>query len=224
MTNNQIKEIVDMLSTLNEYVLALPDDMLLNIDPRDNESLEQGVKFIKAYNANAARFSEASAVLEEQLKQYFAINPEDEEVERETTDTGRNTRIIKELNKTVPHSLDESFTYKRPFGFVLGQAAYKGIKTWRNLYVQVLNELKQHQPQRFAQLPDEEKFISNRGNRWFSNGKNGLRAPIKIAPKFYAEGNLSANNIRDNIKALLIHFGFDYKAMEIYLREDRDAT
>ena len=43
MTANKIKEIIDMLNTLNEYLLSLPDDMLLNIDPRDkaNGALHQ---------------------------------------------------------------------------------------------------------------------------------------------------------------------------------------
>jgi hypothetical protein len=224
MTHNQIKEILDRLSTLNEYILALPDDMLLSIDPRDNESLESGLRFIQAYNENAAQFSAAAAAIEEQLKQFFGISPEDEEVEREITNNARSSRIIKELNKTAPHTLDESFTYKRPYGFVLGQAAYKGIKTWRNLYVQVLKELKQHQPQRFANLLDEEKFISSRGKSWFSRTGKDLRDPVRLEPNFYAEGNLSANNIRDNIRVLLEHFGIAYQEMAVYLREDRDAA
>ncbi len=224
MTHNQIKEILDRLSTLNEYILALPDDMLLSIDPRDNESLESGLRFILAYNENAARFSAVAATIEEQLKQFFGISPEDEEVEREITNNARSSRIIKELNKTAPHTLDESFTYKRPYGFVLGQAAYKGIKTWRNLYVQVLNELKQHQPEHFAHLVDEPKFVSSRGKRSFSRSGDDLRAPIRLGTNFYVEGNLSANNIRDNLKALLAHFGFTYQEMAVYLREDRDAA
>jgi len=46
MTQNQIKEIMDMLNTLQEDLLSLPDEMLLNIDPRDNESIENGMQCI----------------------------------------------------------------------------------------------------------------------------------------------------------------------------------
>lgn len=39
MTKDKIKDILDMIDTLQEQLLSLPDDMLLCIDPRDNESL-----------------------------------------------------------------------------------------------------------------------------------------------------------------------------------------
>jgi hypothetical protein len=224
MTQNKIKEIIDLLNTLNEYILSLPDDMLLNIDPRDNESLEQGVQFIKEFNENSAEFSHAAARIEQQIKQFFSVNPEDEELEKDSTDNIRDTRIIKDLDKTEPHTLDESFTYKRPYGFVLGKAAYKGLKTWRSLYRQTLTELQSLDPDRFARLPQEEKFVSSRGKPWFTSEEAELRFAVELDSGFYAEANLSANNIRDNIKALLTHFGLDYREMKIYLREDRDAT
>lgn len=223
MPFNKTKEIIDMLNTLNEYLLSLPDDMLLSIDPRDNESLQQGLQFIKEFNDNSAEFSRVSTKIEQQLKQFFSINPEDEELEKESADNFQRARIIKELDRTEPHSLDESFTYKRPFGFVLGKSAYKGLKTWRSLYLQTLAELKSSDPKRFSHLPQDENFISNRGNPWFATKQSVLRAPVKFAPGFYVEANLSANNIRDNIKDLLEHFGLNYKEMKIYFREDRDA-
>ena len=225
MTQNKIKEIIDLLNTLNEYILSLPDDMLLNIDPRDNESLDQGVQFIKEFNDNSDEFSLAAAKIEQQIKQFFSVNPEDEEVEKEeSSSSDSNTRIIKDLDRTEPHSLDESFTYKRPYGFVLGSAAYKGLKTWRSLYLQTLAELLSLDPDRFSRLPQEEKFVSRRGNSWFTTQQEGLRFPVKLEAGFYVEANLSANSIRDNIKELLTHFGLDYKDMRIYLREDRDAA
>ncbi len=223
MTQHKIKEIIDMLNTLNEYILSLPDDMLLSIDPRDNESLQKGVQFIQAFNDSSAQFSSAATQIEQQIKLFFSINPEDDELEKENVDNHHNTRIIKDLDKTEPHTLDESFTYKRPYGFVLGRAAYKGLKTWRSLYLQTLTELKALDPQRFAKLPQEEKFISNRGKPWFATKTTELRDGVKVSPGFYAEANLSANNIRDNIRELLGHFGLNYKEMRIYLREDRDA-
>jgi len=222
--NDKTKEIIDMLNALNEYLLSLPDDMLLDVDPRDNESLEQGVKFIQAFNDNSAQFFRAADKIEQQLKQFFDIDPEAEDVERETTDDQQMTRIIKELDKTEPHSLDESFTYKRPFGFVLGKAAYKGIKTWRSLYVQVLNELYSINPQRFMQLLQAEQFVSRRGNHSFADKPDGFRFAVNLQPGFYAEGNLSANGIRDNIKDLLSYFGLNYQEMKVYFREDRDAA
>jgi hypothetical protein len=39
----------------------------------------------------------------------------------------------------------------------------------------------------------------------------------------FAEINLSANHLRDQIKALLDTFGIEHEALHIYLRRDRDA-
>lgn len=119
--------------------------------------------------------------------------------------------------------MNENFTYKQPFGFILEDAAYKGIKTWKNLYLPVLKILKEKDPEKFNHLPDEERFISNRGNPLFSREKAKLRIEEKIGPGFYAEINLSANNIRDNIKVLLAYFQIELNSMQIFLREDRDA-
>jgi len=59
---------------------------------------------------------------------------------------------------------------------------------------------------RFSKLPDNENFISTRGNNPFSRNKELLRVPAKLEAGFYAEINLSANQITKNIKILLEHF------------------
>ena len=223
MTQDKIKEILDTLNTLNEYLLSLPDDMLLNIDPRDNESVEKGLIFIKEFNDSLSQFTINSNRIETQIKKYFSINPEEEDVQRENIQDNKNFRIIKELDNSTAHTLDENFTYKRPFGFVLGNSAYKGLKTWKNLYLQVLKELKIKDSQRFAKLPDEEKFISRRGNPLFSRKKDGVRLAERFGSDFYLEMNLSANQIKSSIKDLLEYFGINYKEMKIYFREDRNG-
>jgi hypothetical protein len=224
MVQSKMKEILDILNNLQETLLSLPEDMLLNIDPRDNDSLERGTQFIKAFNENLVQFIDSTTKIAEQIKIHFSINPEEEEIEKESVNQQKRDRIIKELDKTKPHSLDENFTFKRPYGFVLGNLAFKGIKTWRNLFILLLNELKEKDPDRFAKLPEEEKFISNRGNPLFSKDQHNLREGKKLKSGFYVEVNLSANDIRKNIKGLLEHFHVDPNEMKIYLREDRDAA
>ncbi|MCD4754774.1 MAG: hypothetical protein K8R75_03105 [Deltaproteobacteria bacterium] len=88
--------------------------MLLNIDPRDNESLEQGTQFIKEFNDSLSQFSVGATKIEKQIKNYFSINPEDEEVEHESADNnGQSGRVIRELDKSESHTLDENFTYQK---------------------------------------------------------------------------------------------------------------
>jgi len=223
LTPDKIKEMLDMLNTLNEYFLSLPDDMLLNIDPRDNESLEQGSRFIKSFNDNLSIFSNSALKIEEQIKEYFSINPEEDEIVSDSSSVNKVSRVIKVLDKSKSHTLDENLTYKRPYGFILGKSAYKGLKTWKSLYIQVLKELNHNNSTLFLKLPEENKFISNRGNQLFSRNKNELRSSQKILSDFFVETNLSANQIKKTIVDLLNYFGIDYTKMKIYLREDRDA-
>jgi len=58
-----------------------------------------------------------------------------------------------------------------------------------------------------------DKFISKRGNPLFAADLS----------RFQVEVNLSANNIRNNIKDLLQEFTIPPSELKIYLREDRDA-
>lgn len=223
MPQNKIKEILDMLNTLNEYFLSLPDDMLLNIDPRDNKSLEDGLNFIRNFNDELSQFSTSSSRIESQIKEYFSINPEEDDLENENAKDKSNARIIKELDSSVTHKIDENFTYKRPYGFVLKGSAYKGLKTWKSLYINVLRELKELNPDLFKNLPGESKFISKRGNPIFSKNESSLRVGERIEKDFYIEVNLSANHIRNVIIELLDYFGINANEIKIYLREDRGA-
>jgi hypothetical protein len=223
MTQTNIKQILDMLNTLEEQLLSLPDDILLSIDPRENESLERGMAFIMAFNNNMQQFTQSASKLSEQIKQHFGINPEEEELEQETDNRNKRERIVKELDKTQAYSLSDDFTYKRPFGYVLPNKAVKGIKTWKSLYISILNHLSTNNPTTFDQLPAHERFISKRGNPLFSVSGKELRVTEKLRPNFFVEVNLSANMIRNNIKELLIHFELNPSDLKIYLREDRDA-
>ena len=224
MTQDKIKEILDDLNNLQENLLSLPDDMLLSLDSRDNESLEKGTRFIMAFNENLDRFTEVSSKIATQIKSHFSINPEEDEIEQESDNLQKRDRIVKELDRTAPHTLEENFTYKRPYGFVLEDAAYKGLKTWKNLYLNVLNILREKDPEKFDQLPEEERFISKRGKSLFSKNDKDLRIGERLESGIFVEVNFSANTIRNNIKELLEHFQINMKSMKIYLREDRDAS
>lgn len=220
---NKIKNILDSLNKLQEELLALPDDILLGIDPRDNESLNEGYKFLTSYNEHIATFSTNMINVAELLKAYFAIDPEKEEEESNLGNNQKCNRIIKELDKTQAHSLDESYTYKRPFGFILEERALKGLKTWKSLYIHVLNFLHEKDPMLYKNTLNEKKFISSRNNLSFSLDPSDLRVAEKIPGDFFAEINLSANGIIKNITALLKSFKIPYEEMKIFLREDRDA-
>jgi len=223
MNKEKIKIIYDSLIDIQEKLLALPDDIHLDIDPRDNESLGNGVKFLRNYNNNLADFTIAANKISENLRNYFKINPEDENVEGESSDSDRKERIIQELDKTESHTLNENFTYKRPYGFILEDSAFRGLKTWKSLYLKVLEILKKSNYEKFKRMSEVDTFISKRGNPLFSKKEQDLRVAEKMEDIFFIEINLSANHIRNNIKQLLEYFSLNPANMKIYLREDRDV-
>ena len=223
MTHTKIKDLINQLEQLQEDLMALPDDMLLNIDARDNESIDKGTQFIKSYNENLSGFSEYSAKLVRQIKDYFEINPEMEDIESEQFYENKSSRIIKELDKTQAYSITDNFTYKRPYGFVLGDIAFKGIKTWCSLFSQILKVLAEKKPKQYQELPEAEEFISSRGNPFFSKDPEKLRMPEKTEMGIYAEVNLSANDLMKKLKNVMNFLDVNPENLQIYLREDRDA-
>lgn len=223
MTHTKIKDLIDQLEQLQEDLMALPDDMLLNIDARDNESIDKGTQFIKSYNENLSGFSEYSARLVRQIKDYFEINPEMEDIESEQFYENKSSRIIKELDTTQAYSITDNFTYKRPYGFILGDIAFKGIKTWRSLFSEILKVLAEKNPEQFQKLPEAEEFISSQGNPFFSKDQEKLRMPEKTDMGFYVEVNHSANGLMKKLENVMNYLNINPENLQIYLREDRDA-
>ncbi len=95
MTHSKIKNILDNLNQLEENLIALPDDIWLSINPRDNESVEKGTAFLKSFNDNFSGFSESAGKLSKQIKAHFEINPETAETEGEAVSEKSHSRIIK---------------------------------------------------------------------------------------------------------------------------------
>ncbi len=228
MTEAKLEMIMDSLDTVQENLLSMPDDLLLRIDPRDNDSLKTGLEFIMEYNSDLQQFSVIADRLRLKINKYFNIRPETEEIEGNSfpesgDQVAEKQRIIAALDIGEPHSIRESFTYKRPYGFILDDAAFKGIKTWKSLYFLVLKVLEKKDPVKFRTLPHNEAFMSSRGNPAFSVSADNLRIGEKGDFPFFIEINLSADYICKNIAALLEYYSIPEEKLKVYLREDRNA-
>lgn len=124
--------ILEDLEAVRENLLAFSDDIWLSIDHNDDTALEDGVTFKRAYNQKVAAFDSVASELSQLVQQYTAVNLESEE-KSGADDHESNSRIIAELDRDIPHSLDEDFTFKRPFAFVLEGRATTGVTTWQRL-------------------------------------------------------------------------------------------
>ncbi|TWU23241.1 hypothetical protein Pla52o_27770 [Novipirellula galeiformis] len=110
--------ILEDLEAVRENLLALSDDIWLSIDHNDEQALEEGVDFKRAYNTKVAAFDSVASELSELVQQYTSVRL-DEAEQASGSDREQNERIIAELDREDPHLLNEDFTYKRPYGFIL---------------------------------------------------------------------------------------------------------
>jgi hypothetical protein len=221
----RVRQILTDLERVRENLLALSDDIWLNIDHHDQDALREGVKFKLAYNDKMSQFNTVASDLSALVQTFMDVPVEAPQADAALKrDTRENERLVRELDREEPHTLDEDFSYKRPYGFVLQGQAYKDIVSWRRVYELTCQQLAAHDPARFAALPTDPEWTGKRGNKAFATDPKVLRFALPIADNVYAEGNLSANNVREHIKRLLRDFGIDPKEFVIYLREDRDAS
>jgi hypothetical protein len=216
------REILGDLEAVRENLLALSDEIWLSIDHNDPDSLEEGVDFKRHYNEKMAAFDRLSSELSTIVQQFTSVSLESEE-QSGLDDQQRNERIIQELNREEPHSIDEDFTFKRPHGFILAGRGTSGITTWRRLYEIMCQLLLRRDRDQFHALVENSDFISNRGHHNFSRDPDHLRSACQIGDDIYVEINLSANSIRDCIRRLLATFEIQEDELKLFLREDRDA-
>ena len=160
---HRTREILEDLEAVRENLLALSDEIWQSIDQNDPDGLEEGVRFKRAYNEKMAAFDTLASELSAMIQQFTSVRLEEHE-DIGGDDESRNVRIIQALNQEEPHSIDEDFTFKRPYGFILDGQATTGITTWRRVFELVCQQLQRRDPQRFAELPENPDFISNRGH------------------------------------------------------------
>jgi hypothetical protein len=221
-THDRTRQILEDLEAVRENLLTLSDDIWLSIDHNDPKALEEGVQFKRTYNEKSRAFDQLASELSALIQQYTSVRLESEE-ESGQGDRERNERIVQELNREEPHSIDEDFTYKRPHGFILDGQGTTGITTWRRLFELACQQLLRRNPDRFLALPDNADFISSRGHRGFNRTAEELRSAGEIGEGIFAEINLSANGLRDTLRRLLVTFEIPTTDLRLFLREDRDA-
>ena len=220
---DRTRQILEDLEAVRENLLALSDDIWDSIDRQDLTAFDEGVQFMRTYLQKMTGFDQLATEISAMIQEYTSIRLEAQE-ETGLDDRESNERIIQELNREEPHSVDEDFTYKRPHGFILCRQGASSITTWQRVYELVCQQLLRRDPQRMRSLVEHSDFISNRGHRSFTHDRASLRKALEIEDGLYAESNLSADGIRDMIRQLLTAFELPKEEMKIFLREDRDAA
>ncbi|AWV91038.1 hypothetical protein [Bradymonas sediminis] len=220
----RVSQILSRLEYTGEDLLDLSDDIWLGIDHNNPDELEEGVAFKREYNKAMTEFARVSENIQRLIADFTQVKADDEATPADAdSDNIEHERIIRELDRTESHTLDEDFRYKRPFGFVFKDHAVKDLRTWRAVYEHACHMLVRLQGEAFKRVTVADEFATNRGNRIFADTGENMRLGVEISPGLFAEMNFSANDIRDRIKELLTFFGYDWGLFIVYLREDRDA-
>lgn len=223
-TGQRVNSILTSLQQLREDLYSFAEDVYINADPHVSEEVRRTSEFLVDYNEKLDAFSRAAEAIEASVRAYMA--PADEttrETITERTSRERRDRIIRAMNNSQPHSLDEDFTYKRPYGFSLGDSVYREVNTWRRVLDLVCRQLASSDRQRFVGLSGNPTLTSKQGKRWLSNNRSDLRLALDVSNGMYAECNLSANDTRKLIVRLLEAFGIAKDDCIVFLREDRGA-
>ncbi len=220
----RIQSILSNLDSVGEDLLALSDDIWLNIDYKDSDAVAKGAAFMIAFNNTVGDYREASGRLTHLVEEFTQVSTfEAPAAPASDAERERRERLIHAMDRRVPHDLDEDFRYKRPTLFALDGVPFDGTNTWSQVHETLCRYLATLKPAVFSTLPTNPDFTSSKGNRYFSRDAADLRLPKDFGGGILAETNLSANQIRDNMRRLLLAFGLPRKAFIVYLREDRDA-
>jgi hypothetical protein len=218
------RTIVNDLLAVREDLRSFSDDIWLNIDHNNNDELQQAINFKKEYNKLFDDFNKNVLALFGLIEQYTGIRNIEavEPVTDEFSETNKKTVV--QLDKKIPHSVDEDYIFKRPYAFKLKGYAYKNVNTWKALFNQVCICLDKIDHNKMLESVKADEFISGRKDlRYFSSDKTKLREYIKITDSVYAECNMAANSFIKVIRILLDFYKIPYNEMTIYLREDRNA-
>lgn len=218
-TIERTRRIIDLLNETSEQLKAYADDIWLNVDRSTPESIQQGADEQKAFLSGQSQFSELTSYLEELIRDDMS---EDARERMDDVDEQQRARLIVELDRSQPHSLDEQFTYKRPYAIRFGETRVGQHNTWKATYRWLLQQLAEEDPVQFDALVDADFAMTAQGNRYVSREKKDVRSAITVGDLFF-ESNFSANDIRDKMKEVLHAMGRSSDEVTIYLREDRDA-
>ncbi len=216
------ERILTSLANVNEDLLALLDDVWLGINHRDRAAREAGNAFLDTLDDKITAFRSLTDDITALMRQRHGIAEDETPGNR----TGvRTTPANPEFASRRVHYLGEDFTFTRPVGFTVGEQAYTGVTTWRELHITLCRHIAEQNPRRFAALPENPRFISQQGYPMFRRTPtNELRKWASIMPDVYVYVHLSADDTCKWISRLLADFGVPETSVKIYLKRERDAA
>jgi len=212
--HDRTRQIITSLGDVKDDVLSLRDDLWLEIDHTDPESIREGTERVIPVVETVREFQ----MIAEKLGQMLEAFAEPEVPIAAEAGEDEKTKELARFKNREEVTLDDGWSYKRPYGFILRGTPYTYLTTWIELYVKLCAVLRELDPNGFDGVPDRYEIVSTHRYPYFARDPSKLRSARKISETVYAEGHLSANLIRDNIGRLLKILGFKREELQVYLR------
>lgn len=123
------------------------------------------------------------------------------------------------VEREVEHTLFESYTHKRPFGFKYGNEKFIKANSWKDMFARTSEFLYEIDKEKFLSFENNKK-MNGKHRKYFSVLSEGMYKPVKIANSMYIETNANADSIRNIIIGMLKQYGLDINKYKIFLRAD----
>jgi hypothetical protein len=125
------------------------------------------------------------------------------------------------VDNTKTHYLNEDYTFKRPYAFVLKENGAK-VSTWVQMLLETCKILIEIDDNLFRAFTNDKDF-KGRSRSYLSYEIKSMNKPEKIElheEDIYVETNLSANDIIRIIRKMIKKYGIGIKEYKIYLKAD----
>ena len=222
---NRSDRLRDALDGLSQLIDEHRDALWASIDHRDPEAVEAGTARYRTFHERADELRAAADRLAEVLGEPAApIDSAPRDIPRRESSAPENIeQPPRDVDPGPERGLDEEVTHTKPVAVRIQETHYDELNSWRGLYEEVCRHLSERDPERFARLPSDPRFISRRDRHDFSRRPQDLRVASPITDGIFAEVHFSAKDLRKRIVKLLDAFGLPTSSVGIYLRSDRPA-
>ena len=208
----ELNEISSSLELLQEILNKTSNKINCQISELAKENKHEKAK---EYLNKSKELSGFIKIIEQIIEEIAAASKE--EVKKEDIPNYEDYYV----DKTKPHYLDENYTHKRPYSFILEGKGVK-VNTWVQMLIETCEILIKKDKNLFRNFIDSDDF-KGRSRAYFSYSSNNMNKPqiLKLDGKdLYIETNLSANDIINIIQKMIERYKINIKAYEIYLKAD----
>lgn len=115
-------------------------------------------------------------------------------------------------------TLSDDFTYTKPKGYTFIENKYKEANSFKELYIEILQELCRMDPLLFYSVEKKARYNGIK-KPYFSKDSSKLQKPVKIG-KLYAETHFNTIQIRNLLIKFMKLFELEEDQLKIYIRLD----